>query len=72
MPREKLWIGTPPEKCDVCDAPIENLFYDAKTRYRVWACLCQPCFERVGVGLGTGLGQRFEKQPEGHFLKTGG
>jgi hypothetical protein len=32
--------------------------YDAKTRSGPWAYLCEECYERVGVGLGTGRGQR--------------
>lgn len=32
---------------------------DGKTRSGPWANMCEPCFALHGVGLGTGLGQRF-------------
>jgi len=41
--------------CDFC-GQVAN--YDAKTKLRAWANMCQICFDDLGVGLGTGLGQR--------------
>lgn len=32
--------------------------YDGKTVYGPWANMCEDCFVRLGVGLGTGRGQR--------------
>lgn len=32
--------------------------YDAKTKQGPWANLCQECYDKWGVGLGTGLGQK--------------
>lgn len=46
--------------CDVCKqnnltTPAE---YDGKTVHGPWANMCGPHFELIGVGLGTGRGQR--------------
>jgi hypothetical protein len=43
--------------CDICGSQAE---YDAKTTMGPWANMCQPHFEQLGVGLGTGLGQKLE------------
>ncbi len=37
--------------------------YDAKTKMGPWANMCEACFQEVGIGLGTGLGQKFEYAP---------
>lgn len=68
------WLSPPPEKCDTCDAPITNMFVDGKTTMGPWGCLCSACFLLgPGIGkLGPGLGQKYEKQPDGKWLKTGG
>jgi hypothetical protein len=69
----KYWKGTPPLKCDICEEPIAKLFFDAKTTQGPWGTLCEECFERHTYGeLGLGFGQRYEKQANGKWLKTGG
>jgi hypothetical protein len=68
-----IWVGAPPRCCDVCSTPIASLFYDTRLRGETaWASLCFPCFHIYGAGLGTGVGQRYQLQPNGHWLKTGG
>jgi hypothetical protein len=42
--------------CDVCNTVPAA--YDAKTAGGPWGYLCEGCFARHGVGLGTGRGQR--------------
>jgi len=43
-----------------CDFhPEVTADYDGKTVMGPWANMCTPCFERQGVGLGTGRGQRY-------------
>lgn len=69
---EKKWIGGVPAECDICKDDIVDAFYDAKSRMGVWGNMCPLCFNRVGLGLGTGLGQKYEKQADGRWLKTGG
>lgn len=74
----KYWMSAPPEKCDTCDEPIGDVFYDAKTEMGPWACMCLSC-HTLGPGLGklgTGLGQEYKKSagPDGveRFYKTAG
>lgn len=43
-------------KCDLCkDGTLAQ--YDGKTTHGPWANMCEPHFQLLGVGLGTGLGQ---------------
>lgn len=42
-------------KCNLCHEVAE---YDAKTYEGYWAYLCKSHYAVLGVGLGTGLGQR--------------
>jgi hypothetical protein len=53
--------GKPPESCDLCSGPFLNFAYDAKTVHGPWGWLCQTCFNEKGIGLGLGLGQRYER-----------
>jgi len=68
---KRYWAGDPVE-CDICNKPYKNMMYDGKTQFGGWANMCQPCFNRYGTGLGTGKGQRYTKQEDGRWLKTGG
>jgi len=36
-----------------------EVVYDAKTVYGPWAMMTEQNFRNVGVGLGTGLGQKY-------------
>jgi hypothetical protein len=60
----KRWEGTWPADCDICeiDLQVYEVFYDARTRIGSWALLCPDCFEEEGVGLGTGLGQKYDSK----------
>lgn len=74
MTKEVYWLSFPPDNCEICEAEIDALFYDAATVMGPWACMCHSCFA-LGPGLnklGTGLGQKYQKQPTGKWLKTGG
>jgi len=67
----KSWSGSKPV-CDFCstdafDRLIEgkkdavmDTFVDGKTKMGPWALMCESCFSKYGVGLGTGLGQRYD------------
>lgn len=66
------WGGSPVVNCDLCTRPLIKKFYDAKTNRGPWGMLCNSCFITDGVGLGTGRGQKFERQSDGRWLKTGG
>lgn len=68
--KQIFWCGEV-VKCDLCKAAFDTVMYDSNTRYG-WGNVCQPCFKEHGRGLGIGLGQRYEKQPDGRWLLTGG
>ena len=56
----KKWIGSKVDKCDVCNAKITNWWVDGRTIQGYWANMCPVCFETIGVGLGIGLGQKYD------------
>ena len=70
--RPVKWVGSPPDVCDTCDKPITSTFVDGATIMGPWGNMCLGCHRKFGVGLGTGKGQLFRKQPDGSFLKTEG
>jgi hypothetical protein len=49
-------MGSSHPMCDVCCDHWAS--YDAKTVNGPWAFLCEQCFAKLGIGLGTGKGQR--------------
>lgn len=55
MPSNYTIVSEKP-KCDVCGHPQAE--YDGKTKIGLWAYMCEICFERFGVGLGIGKGQK--------------
>lgn len=61
MEAEK-WIGSLPEKCDLCGVKIKSqkFWVDGRTRMGPWANMCPRCFGQYGVGLGTGAGQKYD------------
>jgi len=74
MPIKVFWVSPVPEKCDTCPNKIDKVFFDAKTTYGPWACMCPTC-QVLGPGLnkvGTGYGQKYEKQRDGRWKKTEG
>ena len=47
-------------RCDFCKK--KEAQYDAKSNLAgIWGNMCENCFFVFGVGLGTGLGQKFIK-----------
>jgi len=63
----------PPKVCDVCHKPFtENIMFDGKTVYGPWANMCMSCFNDIGVGLGTGLGQQYKKNEANDWVKIAG
>jgi len=45
--------------CDICKDGTKAE-YDAKTIFGAWGYLCKKCFEKYGIGLGTGRGQKLK------------
>lgn len=66
------WLSKVPERCDICDVDIVDIFVDGSTIYGPWANMCQSCHIRIGRGLGTDKGQKFQKQSDGSFVKVEG
>ena len=61
----------PPDKCDVCNHPITDKFYDVKIHSMggVWANICPVCFKQRNCKLGMGLGQEYSKTSDGFELQ---
>jgi ribosomal protein L37AE/L43A len=45
-------------ECQFCEKKAK---YDARTKMGSWAFLCQSCFDKYGVGIGLGKGQKLEE-----------
>ena len=47
--------------CNICKKHIRSgsHMYDAKVKGGGWAYMCTECFRKLGVGLGTGKGQKY-------------
>lgn len=49
------------KKCELCEKK-DNILVDGRTRFGYWAWMCRGCHSRVGVGLGTGCGQKYKNE----------
>lgn len=67
----KIWMGTRPSTCDICNTSIGKVFVDGKTKMGPWGILCPRCHKGQGCGLGLGKGQQYELK-EAEFVKTKG
>jgi hypothetical protein len=65
----KYWTGDV-GSVDDFDAPIVNVFYDAATTMGSWAIMSPRSFSMYGRGVGQGVGQKYERQPDGKWLKV--
>lgn len=70
----KYWQGSAPLQCDMDQAhtSTRETFVDGATKFGPWGIMCIPCFERFGLGLGTGKGQKYQRQANGSFFKVEG
>ena len=66
-----VWCGPVPQEDDF-GFPVIDEFIDGKTIMGPWAIMCPHSHAMNGVGLCTGLGQRYEKQDDGRWLKVEG
>lgn len=70
--KKVYWLSPVGEKDDFED-PIKDIIIDGKTVYGPWALMTPKSFERYGTGrLGLGIGQKFQKQADGKWLKIEG
>jgi hypothetical protein len=72
MVEDKYWMGPVPKQCDICQRPITDTFVDGAIKLGPWGVMGLCCFEKWGRGLGTGRGQKYVKQENGHFKKVEG
>ena len=70
--KNKPWIGTIPEKCQLCGEPIEKQFVDGRDILTGhWAIMCINCFINRGSGLGVGRGQLYELEDDTYYKVFG-
>ncbi len=58
------WGSPSPDVCQLCGVTIGEVFIDASLHGLGWALVCPGCHHQHGKGLGTGRGQKYEKQGE--------
>lgn len=69
---KKKWIGKVPLEDDF-GGIIVGTFYDGKTVRGYWAIMNITNFGAYGVGLGTGLGQKYQwDEKDGNWYKIDG
>ena len=59
--------SNPPERCEMCDAQIADVFYDVRTRDGRWGNLCRACFISEGCN-----GQKWTLRDDDKFRKAAG
>lgn len=50
-----------PSKCDICGYKGNTTIIDGKTHAGPWAYMCVDCHKDYGLGLGIGVGQKYER-----------
>lgn len=71
MAEQKVWMGSPITKCDLCKCQIKNVFVDGKTNMGPWGIMCFTCHRTHGCGLGLGRGQKY-RMNDGKWVKVAG
>jgi len=67
----RFWIGEISESCNLCGEVIVKEFVDGRIKQELaWAYMCLACHAKHGVGIGTGLGQVYQKQGDNFVLLT--
>lgn len=69
-PEKKKWMGKTPELCQLCDEVIKGKFADFRVPGASWAIACPTCHASYGGGVGTGIGQVYEENEHGVFIKV--
>ncbi len=65
------WIGKVEDADDFLD-PISDIFIDGRTKMGPWAIMTPKSWAIHGVGLGTGFGQKYQRQSDNQWLKVEG
>jgi hypothetical protein len=69
---DRFWMGTPPPQDDF-GAQIGDEFIDGASKMGPWAFFTPESWKLYGRGrLGTGFGQRYQKQADGRWKKVEG
>jgi hypothetical protein len=74
MAKDVFWCGRVPLNDDF-GRIYGTVMYDAKTRFGHWANMSEESWQIEGGTcgqLGTGLGQKYELQEDGRWLKVEG
>ena len=60
--KKKKWMGSPPDRCDLCREPMGAVFYDASVPRcgGSWGMVCSICFTDNACTLGLGYGQKYD------------
>lgn len=70
-PAKVYWLSHVGDTDDFNDK-VEDTIIDGATTYGPWALMTPASHRMYGRGLGTGLGQKYEKQRDGKWLKVEG
>lgn len=67
------WAGDIPAVCQLSGRAIIDAFIDGShPRHGSWAIFHPDAFAEIGGRLGTGYGQRYERQADGRFWRVEG
>lgn len=74
MTQKTYWLSPVGERDDFnmpIDHEVGGIIIDGKTVMGPWALMSPSAFRAYGTGrLGLGLGQKYEKQADGKWLKV--
>jgi hypothetical protein len=66
------WTGPLDKACQLTGKPFRGVMYDAKLPGYGWGNYCEAAFLKYGGQLGMGLGQKYQLQSDGKWLKVAG
>jgi hypothetical protein len=73
MARTRYWMGSLPTRCEMTSKPIIDRFVDGATKNGgPWGILHPDTFASYGYTPAPGVGQLYEKQPDGRWMKIEG
>ena len=72
MAQARYWLGSEISTCEVTGKTITDRFVDGRTPFGPWAIMHPDVFAGWGYKPAQGVGQLYEKQPNGKWLKIDG